>query len=75
MTEESLFELVLNTPDAERGALLDRECAGNPELRRRLDALLAAHAASQSVRCRTPSHRPDGPPAQRQVAGCRHDRV
>ena len=36
MTEETLFEQALNTPEAERGALLDRECAGKPELRQRV---------------------------------------
>src|SRR5258708_4949840 len=47
MNEETLFELVLNTPEANRAALLDRKCAGNPELRQRVEALLAAHAAPQ----------------------------
>ena len=28
MTEEALFQLALNTPAAERPALLDHECAG-----------------------------------------------
>ncbi len=44
MTEESLFELALNTPAADRAALLDRECASNLELRRRVEALLRADA-------------------------------
>jgi serine/threonine protein kinase/tetratricopeptide (TPR) repeat protein len=43
MTEETLFELALNTPAADRPALLDRECADNPALRARVEALLAAH--------------------------------
>jgi serine/threonine protein kinase len=46
MTEESLFEQAVNLPPAERAALLDRECAGNPELRQRVEALLAADAKS-----------------------------
>jgi len=33
MREETLFELAANAPEAERAALLDRECDGNPELR------------------------------------------
>ena len=45
MNEETLFELARNTPSAERLALLDRKCAGNPELRARIEALLAADAA------------------------------
>src|SRR5262249_40238616 len=48
MSEESLFELALNTPEAGRAALLDRECAGDPALRARLDALLAAHFVPNS---------------------------
>jgi serine/threonine protein kinase len=43
MTEETLFELALNTPTADRPALLDRECADNPELRIRVESLLEAH--------------------------------
>jgi tetratricopeptide (TPR) repeat protein len=46
VSEEALFELAVNAPEAERAALLDRECAGNPALRARLDALLAAHFAT-----------------------------
>src|SRR5262245_41361340 len=45
MSEESLFELALNTPETDRAVLLDRECAGDLNLRRRMEALLAAHAA------------------------------
>ncbi len=43
MTEETLFELALNTPADERAALLDRECAGDLTLRARVEALLTAH--------------------------------
>jgi hypothetical protein len=42
MIDESLFELALNTPEAERGALLDRECRNNPALWERVERLLAA---------------------------------
>ncbi|HEX3152797.1 MAG TPA: serine/threonine-protein kinase [Gemmataceae bacterium] len=48
MNEESLFLAALNRPDpADRRQFLDRECAGNPELRQRLDVLLAAFAAGK----------------------------
>src|SRR5271165_5832057 len=43
MTEETLFELALNTPSADRSALLDRECASDPALRARVEVLLDAH--------------------------------
>src|SRR5262245_56051911 len=41
--EEALFSLALTKPAAERAAWLDRECAGDPALRARLEALLSAH--------------------------------
>ncbi|HUR54202.1 MAG TPA: serine/threonine-protein kinase, partial [Gemmataceae bacterium] len=45
MNELDLFTSALALSDpAERGAYLDRECADNPDLRRRLDELLSAHA-------------------------------
>jgi hypothetical protein len=48
MTEEDLFLAALDRPDpAERQKLLDAACAGNPELRKRIDALLIAFAAGK----------------------------
>src|SRR3982750_4099994 len=43
-TDESIFDEALRraTPDA-RAAYLDTECAGQPELRREIEALLIAH--------------------------------
>lgn len=49
MNEETLFELALNTPPAELPALLDRECADDPVLRKRIEKLLAAHLASDGT--------------------------
>jgi hypothetical protein len=49
MNEETLFELARHAPPAEREAILDRECAGNPELRRRVERLLAAHDTPETV--------------------------
>src|SRR5262245_11550437 len=46
MTEESLFHEALAKAPAERAAFLDQACAGQPELRAAVEALLAAHAAS-----------------------------
>jgi serine/threonine protein kinase/tetratricopeptide (TPR) repeat protein len=43
MTEETLFEQALHLPPEQRAAFLDRACAGDADLRARLDALLAAH--------------------------------
>src|SRR5262245_6561519 len=41
---KDLFVAALDLPDAPaRAALLDRECGGDAELRRRLDVLLAAN--------------------------------
>ncbi|MFO0815333.1 MAG: hypothetical protein U0796_19130 [Gemmatales bacterium] len=49
MTEETLFELVLRTPEVERAALLDRACEGKLELRARVEALLKADARSSPL--------------------------
>jgi eukaryotic-like serine/threonine-protein kinase len=46
MNEEELFEQALETPETDRAALLDRLCADNPELRERIEKLLAAHMSS-----------------------------
>jgi tetratricopeptide (TPR) repeat protein len=46
MTEETLFHEALAKPPAERAAFLDAACAGQPELRASVGALLAAHEAS-----------------------------
>ena len=48
MNEESLFEVAIQTPEAERAALLDRECAWQPELRARIEALLRADGNTQA---------------------------
>ena len=48
MTEEALFELAVNVLEAERAALLDRECVGNPELRARIEALLRADGGTHA---------------------------
>jgi hypothetical protein len=37
MNEEELFEQALETPEADRAALLDRLCADNPALRERIE--------------------------------------
>jgi serine/threonine protein kinase len=44
MTEEVLFHAVLSRPEADRAAYLAEHCP-DPGLRRRVEALLAAHAA------------------------------
>jgi formylglycine-generating enzyme required for sulfatase activity len=44
MTEESIFANALEQPAAARAAYLDAACAGDAALRRRLDAMLRAHA-------------------------------
>ncbi len=47
MNEETLFhEALARVTSQERAAFLDEACAGTPELRAAVDALLAAHAAS-----------------------------
>ncbi|MFN4261628.1 MAG: serine/threonine protein kinase, partial [Gemmataceae bacterium] len=59
MTEESLFEQARQLSASERIAFLDRECP-DPALRARIEALLAADAASQSP-LDAPPQQPDVP--------------
>src|SRR4051812_16422024 len=67
MSEETLFELALNAPEAERAALLERECKGDEALRLRVEALLAAHRQPEpwlaSPHEATGSHHPPAEPA------------
>jgi hypothetical protein len=49
MTEETLFHEALAKPPAERAAFLDTACAGQPELRAAVEALLAAHEDSRRL--------------------------
>ena len=70
MNELDLFtEALARTNPAERAAFLDQACAGNPDLRRRLEELLAGHAQADSPLDRPPvapaaiatgDHAPDG---------------
>ena len=47
MTEETIFTAALAKPTpAERAAFLDEACAGDAGLRRRVERLLASHAAA-----------------------------
>ena len=41
--DEPIFTEALKHPVAERGAFLDRACAGDAELRRKVEALLCAY--------------------------------
>jgi len=41
--DEPIFTEALKHPVAERGAFLDRACAGDAELRRKIEALLRAY--------------------------------
>ena len=50
MSEETLFSQAIQIADAaERQAFVDRECAGNAELHRELEQLLAAHFANSPL--------------------------
>ena len=61
MSEETIFETALSkTAPAERAAYLEAACAGDPELRRRVEALLRAHEQSGGL-LDTPLHDPSPP--------------
>jgi serine/threonine protein kinase/tetratricopeptide (TPR) repeat protein len=50
MSEETLFSQAIQIADAaERQTFVDRECAGNTELRRELEQLLVAHYANSPL--------------------------
>ncbi len=51
--EEALFALALERPAARRSAFLDVVCEGDPALRQRLEALLAAHDAPDELSPKT----------------------
>jgi serine/threonine protein kinase len=83
MSEETIFEIALSkTAPAERSVYLDAACAGDPELRRRVEALLRAHEQSGGLldtplRDSTPPTEPtvasggDGPSARPTTEGPR----
>jgi serine/threonine protein kinase/tetratricopeptide (TPR) repeat protein len=56
MSEESLFHEALAKPPAERADFLDAACARQPELRAAVEALLAAHEASDALLDCPPAH-------------------
>jgi len=61
MSEETIFETALSkTAPAERAAYLEVACAGEPELRRRVEALLQAHQQSGGL-LDTPLRNPTPP--------------
>jgi eukaryotic-like serine/threonine-protein kinase len=62
MTEEALFELTLNTPSCDRAALLDRECADDPDLRSRVEALLVMRQVLESLGRQEPAPTSTTPP-------------
>jgi serine/threonine protein kinase/Flp pilus assembly protein TadD len=76
---KAVFDLAAEAPDVStRSALLDRECAGDPALRERVEALLRAHDAGGSFLAHPPaavldamaSHAPeDGSTANLPYAG------
>jgi serine/threonine protein kinase/tetratricopeptide (TPR) repeat protein len=57
MGEETLFHEALTKPPRERAAFLEAACAGQPQLRAAVEALLAAHEQSGSLLDRPPAER------------------
>src|SRR5262249_19850970 len=55
MTEETLFEEALSRPAEERAAFLAQACAGHPELRAAVEALLAAHDKPSNILDKSPA--------------------
>jgi hypothetical protein len=55
MNEETLFHLALEKPAAERPAFLDQACAGDAELRERVEGLLRSHETPDSFLVNPPA--------------------
>ena len=64
MNEETLFQEALSRSPEERAAFLDQACAGRPELRAAVEALLAAHEKSGNILDRPPAQTVDSGPGQ-----------
>ena len=65
MNELDLFAAVIAIAEpGERAALLERECAGRPDLRNRIDQLVSAHFKSNAL-LDVPETGSDQPPRQR----------
>jgi eukaryotic-like serine/threonine-protein kinase len=67
MNEETLFQEALSRPAEERPAFLERACAGRPEHRAAVEALLAAHEKSGNI-----LDRPELDPVQTLASGPGH---
>ena len=63
MNEETLFQEALSRSPEERAAFLDQACAGRPELRAAVEALLAAHEKLGNILDRPPAQTVDSGPA------------
>src|SRR5207248_9425220 len=55
VTEETLFQEALSRSPEERAAFLAQACAGRPEVRAAVEALLAAHDKSSNILDRPPA--------------------
>ena len=49
MNEETLFQEAISRPSEQRAAFLEEACAGQPDLREAVNALLAAHEKSSNI--------------------------
>src|SRR5262245_37035851 len=63
MNEETLFEEALARSPEERAVFLDQACAGRPDLRAAVEALLAAHEKPGHILDRPPARTGDSGPA------------
>jgi hypothetical protein len=64
MNEETLFQEALSRSPEERAAFLAQNCAGRPELRAAVEALLAAHEKAGNILDRPPDQTVDSGPGQ-----------
>ncbi|HKV12083.1 MAG TPA: hypothetical protein VJ725_28315, partial [Thermoanaerobaculia bacterium] len=66
---EELFAACVDRTPKERGALLDRACAGDADLRREVESLLVAHETPEGILDAPPLLRPGAPGAPPDAVG------
>src|SRR3954465_11094967 len=75
MTEETLFHVAQSKPTAERDGFLAQACAGDADLRKRVDALLHAHEHPGGFMAQTPFSELAEEPIPPCIAECPGSRI
>jgi serine/threonine protein kinase len=60
MNDETIFAAAIEMPPEDRASYLDEACAGNLELRKRIEVLIASHEGDPGFLCDPPTLETDG---------------